>query len=78
MRSAQAMADALSLKVGEMTGYASSATGYPSNMQPALAKAVDAGAPGAAEAWALFASRAVQPTAEYAKEPQFAIVPRAQ
>lgn len=58
----------------EMTGYATSSTGYPSNMQPALAAAVDAKVPGAAEAWAKFIGRSVKPT--YSDAPQFAIVPR--
>ena len=45
------MASFLGLKVGEMTGYSSSVTGYPSNMQPALAYAVDARLPNAAAGW---------------------------
>jgi hypothetical protein len=68
-----AMAAALGLKPGEMVGYASSAEGYPSNLQPALAAAAESGAPGA-QAWAKFAARAVKP--DYSSEPQFAIVPR--
>ena len=68
------MAAALKLKVGEMSGYASSAIGYPSNMQPALAYAVDAlGEPGR-KAWTKFMARAVKP--DYSGAPQFAIVPR--
>lgn len=58
----------------EMTGYATSSEGYPSNMQPALAAAVDAAVPGAKEAWATFVGRSVKPT--YSDSPQFAIVPR--
>lgn len=61
-------------KAGEMTGYATSNEGYPSNMQPALAAAVDGNVPGAKEAWATFAARPVKPT--YRDAPQFAIVPR--
>lgn len=61
-------------KAGEMTGYATSNEGYPSNMQPALAAAVDGNVPGAKEAWATFAARPVKPT--YREAPQFAIVPR--
>jgi hypothetical protein len=57
-----------------MTGYASSTAGYPSNMQPALAYAVDAGLPNAAAGWAVFMSRSVKPN--YGESPQFAIVPR--
>jgi hypothetical protein len=68
------MATALKLKVGEMTGYSSAATGYPSNMQPALAYAADAlGASGKA-AWTVFMNRSVKPN--YGIAPQFAIVPR--
>jgi hypothetical protein len=69
-----AMAAALGLRTGEMVGYASSAEGYPSNLQPALATAAEAGVPGGAAAWAKFAARAVKP--DYSSEPQFAIVPR--
>jgi len=70
------MAAALKLKVGEMSGYASSAIGYPSNMQPALAYAVDAlGEPGR-KAWDLFMARSIKP--DYSGAPQFAIVPRTQ
>jgi len=68
------MAAALKLKVGEMSGYASSAIGYPSNMQPALAYAADAlGEPGR-KAWRKFMARGVKP--DYSGAPQFAIVPR--
>jgi hypothetical protein len=68
------MAAALKLKVGEMTGYSSDATGYPSNMQPALAYASDAlGAKGKA-AWTVFMNRSVKPN--YGLSPQFDIVPR--
>ena len=59
-----------------MSGYASSAIGYPSNMQPALAYAVDAlGEPGR-KAWDLFMARSIKP--DYSGAPQFAIVPRTQ
>jgi hypothetical protein len=69
-----AMATSLGLKVGEMTGYSSDPAGYPSNMQPALAYAVDnLGAAGKA-AWTVFMNRSVKPN--YATAPQFAIVPR--
>jgi hypothetical protein len=63
-----------SWKAGEMTGYASSTAGYPSNMQPALAMAATTGIPNAAQAWTLFIQRSVKP--DYGTEPQFAIVPR--
>jgi hypothetical protein len=68
------MAQALKLRPGEMTGTSSSTTGFPSNMQPALAYAADAGGKGGRDAWALFMSRSVKP--DYGTEPQFAIVPR--
>lgn len=68
------MAAALGLAVGEMTGYARSDHGYPSNMQPALAYAAGtAGEPGRA-AWERFMARSVKP--DYGLGPQFAIVPR--
>lgn len=68
------MATKLKMKVGEMTGYSSSATGYPSNMQPALAYAADAGSTEGKKAWMVFMSRTVKP--DYSTEPQFSIVPR--
>jgi hypothetical protein len=61
-------------RAGEMTGYAYSTAGYPSNMQPALAMAATTGIPNAAQAWTTFIQRSVKP--DYATEPQFAIVPR--
>jgi hypothetical protein len=61
-------------KAGEMTGYADSTAGYPSNMQPALAMAATTGIPNAGQAWTLFINRSVKPN--YGTEPQFAIVPR--
>ncbi len=70
----QAMADALGLQLGEMVGYSESSIGYPSNMQPALAVAVDAGTTGAIEAWLQFESRSVKP--DYDTDPTWAIVPR--
>jgi hypothetical protein len=69
-----AMASALGLQAGEMTGYSSTNTGYPSNMQPALAYSVDSGAPNAASAWQKFMQRSVKP--DYENGPQFAILPR--
>ncbi|HEX8612111.1 MAG TPA: hypothetical protein VF800_12560, partial [Telluria sp.] len=59
---------------GEMTGYASSAEGFPSNMQPALAMAAGSGIPNARAAWDIFTKRTVKP--DYTQRPQFAIVPR--
>lgn len=57
-----------------MDGYPEDAEGYPSNMQPALAAAVDLGVPGAAEAWAKYQSRAARP--DFSPTPQWAVVPR--
>ena len=68
------MAALLGVKVGEMSGYSSSVVGYPSNMQPALAYAVDANVPNAKKAWNVFQARAVKP--DYSNGAQFAIVPR--
>ena len=69
-----AMASALKVRAGEMTGYSDSMQGYPSNMQPALAYAADAlGEPGR-KAWEQFMKRSVKP--DYRMGAQFAIVPR--
>jgi hypothetical protein len=59
---------------GEMTGYATFAEGYPSNMQPALAVAATSGVPNAQSAWNIFINRTIKP--DYSGEPQWAIVPR--
>ncbi|WP_229423029.1 hypothetical protein [Telluria aromaticivorans] len=69
-----AMATALKLKVGEMTGYSAAYAGYPSNMQPALAYAADVGGADGAKAWSVFMARTVKP--DYRFGPQFDIVPR--
>jgi hypothetical protein len=69
-----AMAASLELKVGEMTGYSAVHTGFPSNMQPALAYAADVGGTAGKSAWTVFANRTVKP--KYGNGPQFAIVPR--
>lgn len=58
----------------EMEGYAHSPTGFPSNLRPALAIAVDAGVAGAESAWKRFVSSAVQP--DYSNYPNFALQPR--
>jgi hypothetical protein len=68
------MAQALKLKASEMTGFSFSPSGFPSNMQPALAYAADAGGKAGREAWQRFMARSVQP--DYGASPQFAIVPR--
>ncbi len=68
------MANALGLsQPGEMIQNARGPDGYPAYMQPALAAAVDADAPGALAAWKLFQSRPVKP--DYSKEPGWDIVP---
>jgi hypothetical protein len=59
---------------GEMTGYATSADGFPANMQPALAVAASSGVPNARDAWNVFMERTPKPN--YAEQPQWAIVPR--
>lgn len=69
-----AMAASLGLKVGEMTGYADSARGYPSNMQPALAYAADVAGDAGKAAWTVFMNRSVKPN--YGSAPEFNIVPR--
>ncbi|MCA1855840.1 hypothetical protein LE190_07860 [Massilia oculi] len=68
------MLTALGLKPGEMLGYANSATGYPANMQPALAYGAQSGGAIGQKAWQIFAARTVKP--DYSKAPQFAIIPR--
>ena len=68
-----AMATFLKLQVGQMTGYADSPMGYPSNMQPALAYSADVSTAGKA-GWAVFMGRSVKP--DYRTAPEFAIVPR--
>jgi len=68
------MASALGLKVGEMTGFSPYPTGYPSNMQPALAYAANVGGAEGKKAWTVFMARSVKP--DYRYGPQFAIVPR--
>ena len=64
----------LGVKLNEMTGYSSSAVGYPSNMQPALAYSADAGGVDGSNAWKKFLARSVKPN--YSAQPQFAIIPR--
>jgi len=68
------MAAALKTKTGDMGGYSSAVTGFPSNMQPALAYAANAGGEAGRKAWARFMARSVKP--DYGYGPQFAIVPR--
>ncbi len=59
---------------GEMDGYATATSGYPSNMQPALAVAATSGAANGRAAWDLFIRRPVKP--DYTTAPQWAVVPR--
>ncbi len=59
-----------------MDGYPDDPAGYPSNLRPALAAAVDASYPNAAEAWQRFINSAVQP--DFSDYPNWAIVPRQQ
>lgn len=70
----QSLATYLNLKVGEMSGYAGEVTGYPSNMQPALAYAAEVGGVDGANAWSVFAGRSVKPN--YGLGAQFSIIPR--
>ena len=59
---------------GEMSGYAHSPTGFPSNFQIGLAMAVASGIENGDLAWQIFADREVQP--DYSNYPNFAVVPR--
>ena len=59
---------------GDMGGYSKEIAGFPSNMQPALAYAANAGGEAGRKAWARFMARSVKPN--YGNGPQFAIVPR--
>ncbi|HZW21721.1 hypothetical protein [Noviherbaspirillum sp.] len=61
-------------KAGEMDGYATVPSGYPSNMQPALAVAATSGQANARAAWDLFMRRPVKP--DYSTAPQWNVVPR--
>lgn len=70
------LAARLELKPGEMPGYAHSASGFPSNLQPALAYSADAAGKAGQLAWERFMSRRVKP--DYSTAPQFAIVPRSE
>lgn len=62
---------------GQMSGYPTSATGYPANFQIGIATAADTGLPKARDAWRLFESRRVKPSNKaYAEYPNFAVIPR--
>lgn len=58
----------------DMGGYSNLATGFPSNMQPALAYAANYGGEAGKAAWEKFEQR--DPKPNYGMGPQFAIVPR--
>jgi len=72
------MLTALDRQAGEMSGYPSSATGYPANFQIGLATAADSGLPNAQIAWSIFDSRSVKPSGStsYNNYPNFAVIPR--
>ena len=65
-------------KVGEMSGYPYSATGFPANLQVGLAAATDSGLPKSNDAWTVFGSRSVKPKGRraYNNYPNFAVIPR--
>lgn len=60
--------------VGAMSGYPTMISGFPANMQPAVAYCATYKMPGCEDAWLVFDGRPGQPN--YNKGPQFAIVPR--
>lgn len=60
--------------LSEMTGFGYNTDGFPANLQPALAMAVDTGYTDGDLAWDLFDSRTNGPN--YGLSPQYAIVPR--
>jgi hypothetical protein len=61
-----------------MSGYPTSATGFPANFQIGLAAAVSSGLPNAQTAWKLFEGRSVKPSGStaYNDFPNFAVLPR--
>jgi len=65
-------------QIGEMSGYPTSATGYPANTQVGLATAVNSDLPNAIRAWQIFESRSgkPKPPVGYDNYPNFAIIPR--
>jgi hypothetical protein len=65
-------------QLGEMSGYPDSATGFPANLQIAVATAADTGLPNAKVAWNLFKYRSIKPTGKHAydRSPNFALEPR--
>lgn len=69
-----AMASFYNAPIGDMGGISNGYMGYPSNMQPAMAYAVDSGAASGKTAWTLFINRTVKP--DYSLGSQFSIIPR--
>lgn len=69
-----AFANARGMKLGDLGGYSNLTTGFPANMQPAVAYAADYGGERGKQAWAKFMLRTVKP--DYGLGPQFAVVPR--
>jgi hypothetical protein len=74
---AAALAPPDQLAAGQLIGYSASASGYPANMRPALAMAVDAGLPNALTAWdRLVKSTNYTPVGTFADYPNWAVIPR--
>ena len=67
-----------SWRIGEMKGYATSATGFPANFQIGIAAAANSGLPNAQTAWHIFEGRSVKPSGStaYNNYPNFAVLPR--
>ena len=65
-------------KVGEMSGYPYSSTGFPANFQIGLAAAAESGLSKSHDAWTVFGSRSVKPRGRHAYNnyPNFAVIPR--
>lgn len=70
----QAMATALGVPLGAMSGYPDEISGFPANLQPAVAYASTNALPGGSDAWTVFDARTTKPN--YNLGPQFAIAPR--
>lgn len=66
----------LGIALNQMNGYSGSPAGFPSNMQIALATAVDNDIEGAQDAWRLFETRVDKPGKRFYDYPNYAIVPR--
>jgi hypothetical protein len=62
------------LSAGEMAGYSTTDTGFPSNMQIGLSAAATSGISNARSAWVTFMNRTNKP--DYSSGPQFAVLPR--